>query len=688
MRYVSTGSAHSARAASFFRWRIEPLLVLGLFLALPHAGLAQEAEHFLDNYCWPLLPVDAAHEQAAGEPPEGMPPSEWPDQICTNYDAVLGDFLRYATDADPREWAPQIGNFPCMQTDDIAADYDKIERFVERFEWRNPHVRIRILNHLDEVDKSGNELRVQMVVNHLMPTVGGLHNFGYSVYNIYFPPRFKVLPYPAPAPARYPVIFQANGWKASNNEIFDSLGLEEGDGGPVTLDIYYPTATALGYFIDNHGFIYVQSNGGGNGSVGFAPKYLKDVYNLLHHLETDYGANPDKMITIGSSRGGSVALQVAANPSGFDYDVFGVFSRCPAMGAGTISQTPLASDPTLCGLYNTEYFPDQANRYSYDPPPMSDPAEVMEAPLETTDVNLCNARSPDGSHIGNFAGKYLLLCHGTQDSWMPERHWLGFETKLSRLGIRHSSITFLNSGHNLPSTAGPWNEVFAQFVTEMLTVLNFDPANFVPPGVSVGLGEEAREYWWRGNLDDPGNFGDIERLDDQISLPFFATLPYRLGRHVRGTLPDNEPFAIQLHGTPGRGYKLWAYSDQDPGHTSPLLYRAGKFPSTGFLSPYGETVEISVGYEWPAGFETSTWIDYVIEYEDAGGVWQDVSAYTNYEPVSGQRIEARTLIVDEQPIYLDYMPALWSRGGEVGAYMLGLGITWCETWPEDDIPGD
>jgi hypothetical protein len=34
------------------------------------------------------------------------------------------------------------------------------------------------------------------------------------------------------------------------------------------------------------------------------------------------------------------------------------------------------------------------------------------------------------------------------------------------------------------------------------------------------------------------------------------------------------------------------------------------------------------------------------------------------------------------------MPALWSRGGEVGAYMLGLGITWCESWPEDDIPGD
>jgi hypothetical protein len=690
MRYVSTGSAHSARAASFFRWRIEPLLVLGLFLALPHAGLAQEQEHYLDNYCWPLLPADTTQPPGELELLAGALPSEWPTEgICTNYDAELGDFLRYATEADPREWAPQIGNFPCMQTDDIAPDSNAIQLFVDRFERRNPHVRIRILNRLEEVDTTGNELRVQMVVNHLveMPE-GGLHDFGYSAYNLYFPPRFTVLPYPAPAPARYPVIFQANGWNASNNEIFDSLGLEDGDGGPATLDIYYPTATTLGYFIDTHGFIYVQSNGGGNGSVGFAPKYLEDVYNLLHYLETDYAANLNKMVTIGSSRSGSVALQVATNPLGFDYEVLGVFSRCPAMGAGTISQTPLASDPTLCGLYNTEFYPDQANRYSYIWPPMSDPAQVMYAPLETTDVNLCNARSPDGSHIGNFAGKYLLLCHGTQDSWMPERHWLGFETKLSRLGIRHSSVTFLNSGHNLPSSAGPWNAVYSEFVGKMLTVPNFDPANFVPPGVAYGLWEEACEYWWRGNLDNPSNFTNVERLDEQASLPFFATLPYRLGRHVLDELPNNEPFTIQLHGAQGRGYKLWAYSDQDPEHVSPLLDRAGKFPSVGYLSPFGETVEISFGFEWPAGFETSNWIDYVIHYEDAGGVWRDVSAYTNYETMPGQRIEPRTYIVDDQPIYLDYMPALWSRGGEVGAYMLGLGITWCESWPEDDIPGD
>ncbi len=686
----------------------------------PWSPLALWSETPVDIY-WPLrLDPDAwSGGEAATDPDELAErfPSTYPPQgLCTNFSGL--GFQRQGILADSRPWfQPTTDNFPYMITDDRAPGIDDILRYIEGIESRTYQGRkytVRILNDIEQVNRSGLDPRLQIVVNHVINY--GPQQEGHSCFTLYFPPYFKAYGFSeveltdtgssgstgltgtSPVKAldlgeRYPILLQANGWGASNNLSFKSNGSGGGNGTDAFSNNpapgYYPSAVLDGYEHDGHGFIYVQSNGGGLGSIGHTREYLKDLAWMIHRLHTGFHCDRSRVVTVGSSRGGGVALMAAINPYAGDpdfpqpYNVLGIFSRVPPLGAGTMSQTPITVNPTINALYNAE-LGSGADRYSHDPPPLSNPAPVLDAPLGTTDVNLANDLSPDGLLVENLQGKFVFFMHGTQDSWMSERHWIGFERWLSMNGVAHSSVTVLNTGHGLPSSVGGWQTVFGDFVRLVLDDPNLDPSTYVPPDTGHGTFENARDYYWKGDLDQVVMWDNVYRLDNQATLPFSATLPYRIGRVVNSEPPgaNHEPGCIELHGTAGRAWRV-EIADQTGPLPAPWGVMEGTFGGIGQIGVFVETVHLCWGYEGLPRIDTAEHYEYTIWYEDLNGVMQDVSSFTNYELTPGERIRPITRVTESQPYPADpiegYYPAHNANGK---AYMMSLGINWCETCPQ------
>jgi len=650
-------------------------------------------------------------EEAWDEPEIHPFPSTYPrDGLCTNYNGF--GFERQGVLADDRPWYPPTStNFPFMITDPVAPGTRDIELYIQSIEarvYQGRRYHVRILNDINQVHKNGLDPRLQIVVNHVIDY--GYAESGFACFTLYFPPYFNanylgmaeveetsIAGTAASAEAaialrhsnRYPILFNTNGWGASNNLSFKS------DGSPGSSEFltnpalgYFPNTVLDGWEYDGQGFVYIQSNGGGDGSVGFTEGFLKDVSRMIDQLHREFYCDRNRVVTVGGSRGGGVALQVAVNPHagqpGFQtYNVLGIFSRTAPLGGGTMSQIPITNNPTLNALYNAEMGPS-GGRYDNDPPPIEDPAPVLGAPMGTTDIQEANDWSPDGIHVENLRGKYIFLMHGTQDSWMSEKHWLSFERQLSLDGIPHTAFCFLNTGHHLPGGAGPWQSVFADFVTSMMDDVNFDPSVYVPPDAPHGIFEHGRDYYWKGDLHEPTNWENVVHLPDQLELPFSATIPYRMGRVVNDGPPDacHEPGCIQLHGSAGRAWIVEFYDDTGP-LPDPWHMRTGTFKVKGEVKARAETVDICWGYEGLPRIDTAQYYEYRIWYEDLDGVMQEVTDYTNYASSPGNRLPARTWITEDQPYPSDplegYYPA-WSGGK---AYMLSLGINWCETCPQD-----
>jgi hypothetical protein len=618
--------------------------------------------------------------------------------------------------ADDRPWFPPTAtNFPYMVTDDVAPSVRDIEYYIEAIEsrvYQGRKYRVRILNDIEEVHRNGLDPRLQIVVNHVIDY--GYARNGYSCFTLYFPPYFNAFGTSEVDPLdqgtgtteivmtpidksmlpdrRYPILFQANGWGSSNNRSFKSDGGGGGGDGFFTNPAigYFPNTVLDGWEYDGQGFVYVQSNGGGVGSVGYTQGCLKDASWMIDRLHREFYCDRNRVVTVGSSRGGGVALQLAVNPHagefGFPpYDVVGMFARAAPLGGGTMSQTPIANDPTLNSLYNAE-LGSGAARYDAVPPPMMNPAPVLGAPLETTDVQLANDRSPDGANIENLRDKFIFLMHGTQDSWMSERHWISFERKLSLANIPHTAVAVLNTGHNLPGGVGPWQAVFADFVTSVMDDEYFDPSTYVPPPeIAHGIFKHARDYYWKGDLHDVVLWDNVQHLPDQVTLPFSATIPYRIGRVVNDKPPGqcHEPGCIQMHGSAGRAWIVNIYDDTGP-LPEPWGHQSGTFTAKGWLNEFAETVNLCWGYEGLPRIDTAQYYEYRIWYEDRDGVLQEVTDFTNYASSPGNRLPARTWVTETQPWPTDpvegYYPA-WSAGGK--SYLLSLGINWCETCPQD-----
>lgn len=591
--------------------------------------------------------------------------SSWPPEgLNTNYDAGTG-FTPGGTDADDRAWyVPAYDDFPYMRTDPSSPTAAEIEAYVDLCENTGPQrYSVRFINSIEELTTDGSDPRVQIVPNHVIIDDPVALTGGYGTFTLYFPPRFKTS-----AAHRHPIFVFGSGWRGGLNEMVIN-------GKTYIADTVNAAATGLDPL--GRGLIGVATNCGGDGSVGYTRWFLRDTARLIDLLHTEYAGDRDRVITQGSSRGGAMALIVAENPYEGDPDIppytaIGAFSRTFPVGAGTKTQVPLGLVPTYSAFYTT-LLGDDAGRYSHDPPPLSNPAPVLAAPLGTTDVAEADARSADGQWLHKLDDTFVTLQFGSHDSWMGRASFLHLDRKLSLLGIRHVSIIVLTPGHNVPGSAGGFNEIASEFLEAMFADPDFDPASFRTTLAGQGLFEEARNYYIRTDtrIETLGDWSSLVRLEHQHSLPFMATIPYRLGRRVRLEEPWFEPGGIELSGAVGRRWEVIIRDDTG----TEVTRRSGTF---GLSARHGfaETAMVRWGYEGLPNNDTTSLYTYQFFYENDRGSMVDVSGFTNFmvetAPGSGvyERPEAKTEILEYQPYPSQYL---------VSSQMMAFGIDWCES---------
>ena len=591
--------------------------------------------------------------------------SSWPTEgLNTNYDTETG-FTPGGTDPDDRGWyIPAHTDFPYMRTDPSAPTTAEIEAYIDLCENSGPQrYAVRFINSLDELTTDGSDPRVQIVPNHVILEDPQALTGGYATFTLYFPPGFK-----ATADHRHPIFIFGSGWRGGLNEMVSG-------GKTYIADTVNLAATGLDPL--SRGLIGVATNCGGDGSVGYTRWFLRDVAQLIDLLHTEYTGDRDRVVTRGSSRGGAMALIVAENPYEGDpdvppYTVIGAFSRTFPIGAGTKTQIPLCLIPTYNAFYTT-LLGDEAGRYDHDPPPLSNPAPVLAAPMGTTDVIEADARSADGQWLHKLAGTFVALQFGSHDSWMGRQSYLHIDRKMSLLGIRHISIIVLTPGHNVPGSAGSFNEIANSFLGEMFADPAFEPAAFRTPLASQGLFEDARNYYIRQDtrIETLGDWSSLVRLENQRSLPFMATIPYRLGRQVKAEAPWFEPGGIELSGAIGRQWEVVIRDDTD---TEVARY-SGTF---GLHAQHGfaESAMVRWGYEGLPNNDVTSHYTYQFFYENDQGDMVDVSFFTNFmletSPGSGvyARPEAKTEILEYQPYPSQYL---------ISERMMAFGVDWCES---------
>jgi len=612
-----------------------------------------------------ILMLGAATAPAADDDREYE--STYPEKgINTNYMAGVG-FCPGGTDPDDRPWfQPTSDSFPYMRTDYCAPTPEEIEAYIDTCEnWGAQRYKVRLINTLTELTVDGTDPRVQIVPNFIILDDEASLTGGYSTSTLYFPPHFKIMP-----DHRYPLLFMGSGWGSALNLRIRDRETFIADSVKMSQAVLDPR---------KRGVIGIATNCGGDGSVGATRWYLRDVALLFDLLHREYGGDRNKVVARGSSRGGSIALLVAENPYEGDpdfppYRVLGVFPRGFPVRAGVKSQRPLSLASTYGSFYGTELGPN-ADRYSFVPPPQSNPAYVLQAPMGTIDVIEANERSADGRWLWKLADTFVALQFGTHDSWMGRQGFLHIDRKLSLLGIPHVSYVILGPGHNTPAHLGDYSQIPIEFMVALFSDPDFDPREFRPGNAGFGLFEKARNYYHRadGRVDTLNDWSSLRHLGRQTTLPFMATIPYRLGRKVRDTEPWHEPGGIELSGTIGRRWQVFIRDDTG---TVVADYSGAFGVGPALQSADAETTMVQWGHEGLPNNDTTAYYAYQFFYEDKTGRMVDVSNFTNFmvETSSGsgeyRRMEAKTEILETQPYASQYL---------VSSKMMSFGIDWCET---------
>ncbi|MCM2281029.1 MAG: hypothetical protein NDI61_04200 [Bdellovibrionaceae bacterium] len=94
--------------------------------------------------------------------------------------------------------------------------------------------------------------------------------------------------------------------------------------------------------------IGVTWNGGGSmASRTMNEQALSEFNQIIQQVGENFGGDPDRIVMYGTSRGGSTALRMAANPHKFPYKVVAAFANVPPASPGSIVQLTGATIPAL-----------------------------------------------------------------------------------------------------------------------------------------------------------------------------------------------------------------------------------------------------------------------------------------------------------------------------------------------------
>ena len=291
------------------------------------------------------------------------------------------------------------------------------------------------------------------------------------------------------------------------------------------------------------GLIIVIGNTGGQGSVGSSEQALKDVANMLISLK-DYGGDRYRVINYGASRGGWTALVWGANPKNYDYKSIAIFAdSAPAFG-GKMIMTPFAN---VSGAWYDCYEKDSW-RYDHIPPPLNPPIKALEGLFGTGDPKVVDATISPGGMIEKFRGKYLNFDWGSHDYDIYPSSIL-FDQLLTKAGIPHNSQFVLKGSHEATISS------FLNLKDYLDDLLHNKPSKV----------KNQREFHIQKDL-QTHNSSQTEFLyavpnDENISFPFTAILPLRVGLEIPGY--GQEPAFLEVSGTKGKPWKVEMHIEEN-----------------------------------------------------------------------------------------------------------------------------
>jgi hypothetical protein len=542
---------------------------------------------------------------------------------------------------------------------------------------------LRIVNDIQDIIKDGTYSGVQILINYTRAINGGsrMSPVGEGCYTIFFPPYLKVNN--PPMTPRMPILLTSAGWNHSNNlNFFDSHR-------------YFARMINNAWNYDGIGAILIKSNSGGLGSLGDHWKYQKDVAEIIKMLCRNYYGNKDKLIFWGLSRGGGTSLLLAQNRYRFyDYQPIGVFSSGSPLSIGNMALTPVATNPELCKVYNQIFCDNSAYKYTFNPPPISNPCELIEFIMDTTNPLAANHNSPDGDILSEYflrrlknAYVYFQLCD--HDGFMRYDASTALAAKLERNNIKHTELIVLRAGHEIqpPAIMG---DLLSTFTTELFTNPDFIPRDFDPADYGYNFRHgltrlDSTNYLLKINYYDHSIPSDYEYLNppgQDLAFPFVATFPCEIGCAVRDELPNAEPMEISLAGAAGRHWIVNLYANKTDCEEELVGQYSGQFGADPFVDPWAETAKIQFGYEGlpqPTTFTDPEYYRLEIFYDDINDNLIDVSGYTNFVQERGNPESAFALphiqVKETQPDYPEYY-----RHGEFSGKQ-SFGITYWDSMP-------
>ena len=132
------------------------------------------------------------------------------------------------------------------------------------------------------------------------------------------------------------------------------------------------------------------------------------------------------------------------------------------------------------------------------PPPVTIPCYLIQYLVDSgADPVKGNENSPDGNedselYLANLQNAYVYFQHNVHDGFMRHDSYTSFGQKLHRMGIPHTDVFFLRTGHGGGGGGGAGGrstsvagEIFQVFASELLLNPSFVPADFDP--IDYGL---------------------------------------------------------------------------------------------------------------------------------------------------------------------------------------------------------
>ncbi len=392
--------------------------------------------------------------------------------------------------------------------------------------------------------------------------------YGNSLFTVILPPHWS-------KSGNYPVKLGGWGWGRDNVAMYSQKLTDD--------------AVDVGRSVSNQfngkGLIVVRSNTGGREGQGVHSNAMRDVGQFMEHVMSKYGADLDRVVTEGTSRGGRVALAWGANPDHYNYNTVAIQAEVPPLDKIIM---PMYTIPTFPGFapglnkvldshsaYRSDYVDKEQGKILSTEEKYAAARNVLGGSSDIESAQSAFDYFSDSELLPSLRQKRINLTYGSHDLFLSMPALVAFNEALNAYGVNHRSVIGYGFGHNFVE---PTDE-FEQTLIDLVKGKEIKPYK-----------ESERFYYMPKRLVNNGNGTKHEgkvRITDELidtvsqtagyesyfpstqtedSLGFSVSIPYRV--------KAGEKFTVTLVGESGKSWELWIREEQG---YKPVYSRKGVF---------------------------------------------------------------------------------------------------------------